>query len=519
MNASHSHTIIVGGGTAGCVIARRLVDLGHRVHVIEAGGPYRRFFLDPPLPSQRLRGWFSWSYRTVEQPGLGRRRISLPLGRVLGGSSAVNAMVYCRGLPSNYDRWAELGCAGWAYADILPYYQRAENFARRLEEANENPLHVSGPRFRAPFSDAFIRACEQAGIPRHPGWGGACEEGCGFFDVTQWNGGRVSTATAYLGPVRHNPLLTVTTGALVTRIVIERGRALAVEFIQGNTVRRVHAEGEVLLSAGAVNTPKILMLSGIGGAAALPKLGIEPVVDLPGVGRNLQDHVRVPVLYETPVRSPGDKRYWLPAAVDYVLRRRGVFNSNCCEAGAYVRSGPDIAEPDLQFVTHFQHSLRPGVVDLQFCLLTARSRGTVTLASADPAAPPLVDPNYLSEGSDIPPLLAGVEWARSFARTPALRRFPLGREFQPGSVFTSERQLTAYIRRSAETCYHLAGTCRMGSDSLAVVDPELRVRDVEGLRVADASVIPELIHGNTLAPVVMIGEKAADLLAGCSPGP
>ncbi len=514
MRLPSADTLIVGGGTAGCVIARRLVDRGQKVHIIEAGGPYRRLLLSPPLPSQRLRGWFSWNYHTVEQAGLGNRRISLPLGRVMGGSSAINAMMYCRGLPADYDRWLELGCEGWSYAEIEPYYRRAENFDARLRDPGDGLLRISAPRFRAPFSKAFLEACEQVGMRRRERWDGFCEEGCGLFEVTQSEGERTSTATAYLGAVRNHPSLTVTTGALVTRILIEHGRARGVEFAQGTSVRRAYAEGEVLLCAGVVNSPKILMLSGIGDAGALRTLGIEPVVDLPEVGRNLQDHIRVPVLYETPVRSPGDKRYWLPAALTYAVRRQGVFNSNCCEAGAYVRSNPDVSEPDLQFVTHFQHSLRRGVVDLQVCLLATRSRGQVTLASSDPAEAPLVDPNYLSGEAEMRPLIDGVELARSLAAAPALRRFPLGREVWPGSELTTGQELSGYFRRSMDTCYHLSGTCRMGSDALAVVDPKLRVRGIDRLRIADASVMPELIHGNTLAPVVMIGEKIADQLVG-----
>jgi len=277
-------------------------------------------------------------------------------------------------------------------------------------------------------------------------------------------------------------------------------------------VRRAQAGREILLCAGALNSPKLLMLSGLGAADELRALGLRVHQDLPGVGRNLQDHVRVPVLFEGGRRSPGDMLYWLPAAVQYAAAGRGVLASNCCEAGAVLRSTPEAALPDLQFVTHFQSHLYPGVVDLQFCVSRTASRGAVTLASADPKAPPVINPNYFSDRADVEVALAGVRLARRIASAPALRRFRLGAEVLPGRDLTADAELESYSRAMAETCYHPAGTCKMGRDEMAVVDPEFRVRGVDGLRVVDASVFPELPNGNTCAPVYMVAERAADLI-------
>jgi choline dehydrogenase-like flavoprotein len=350
-------------------------------------------------------------------------------------------------------------------------------------------------------------------MPYTADFNGEQPEGAGFFQVTQRRGRRVSTCEAYLAPARRRPGLRVEAGAMVTRVVLEKQRAVAVEFVdREGGVRVARAGREVILSAGALNSPKLLMLSGIGPAAHLRSMGIAPALDLAGVGRNLQDHVRVPVLFESGRASPGDMLYWIPGAMNYALRRRGVMSSNCCESGAFIRTDGGI--PDLQFVTHFQSSLYPGTVDLQFCLLRTHSRGTVTLASADPSAPPVIDPGYFSAAEDLVPARRGLRLARELARGRALQRFPLRAEVLPGADVTTDREVECYVRSAAETCYHPAGTCRMGSDAEAVVDDRLRVRGVEGLRVIDASIMPELPNGNTCAPTLMIAEKGADLVKG-----
>ena len=510
--AEHWDYVIAGGGTAGCVLARRLAERGARVVLLEAGGRYPRWLLGAPLPSLRLARMFSWRYLTAPQPGLGGRRISLPLGRLLGGSSSINAMMYCRGAASDYDGWASQGNEGWSFAAVLPYFLRAETWTRGESpwRGRDGPLTVSGPRFLAPFSLAFVEACRETGLPPNDDFNGQQLEGCGFFDVTQEDGERVSAARHYLGAAPAG--ISVVTAALVNRVLFDGSRATGVEYRRGSQVHRAFASGEVILSAGAVNSPKLLMLSGIGPARDLRNLGIEARQDLVGVGANLHDHVRLPVLYESHQVSPGAHRHWITAALRYVIGRSGVMSSNCCEAGAFARSSPEEPEPDLQFVTHFQSSLHGRAVDLQCCLLKPESRGRVTLDSADPARPPRIDPNYLGSTADVERLVRGVAMARRLARSKALAGFGLGREILPGATLRDASELAGYVRGSMETCYHPAGTCRMGVDETAVVDARLRVHGCQSLRVVDASVMPEPIRGNTLAPVVMIAEKAADMI-------
>jgi choline dehydrogenase len=512
--------IVAGAGAAGCVLAARLSEqAGARVLLLEAGGEYPRLRLGVPLPGMRLATAYSWKYFTEQQRHLAGRRISLPLGKVMGGSSSVNAMMYCRGRAGVFDRWSAAGNTGWSYGEALPYFLKSENQERGASPYHGagGPLDVAGPRHRAPFSEAFVEACLEAGIPACGDFNHPAAEGAGFYQVTQKRGERVTTARAYLGAARRRAGLRVATGAPVTRLLFEGARAVGVEYLSQGVPAQARAGREVFLAAGSVNSPKILMLSGIGPADSLRALGIKPRIDLPGVGANLQDHVRIPVIYESRRPSPGRMANWIPAGADYLLRRRGVLASNCCESGALVRSTPDLEEPDLQFVTHFQSALYPDAVDLQFCLLRTHSRGSVRLRSGDPSAAPLVDPGYLSRDAELRSLLEGLRLARRLAASEALRRFPLGAEIMPGSDLLTAMELIRYFRTAAETCYHLAGTCAMGGGAMGVVDGELRVRGVEGLRVADASVMPELVAGNTLAATVMIAEKAAAMARGESP--
>lgn len=507
-------TIIVGGGTAGCVLARRLSESGEQVLVLEAGGRYRRLFLGPPLPSQRLRPYFSWNYQTTPQEALGGRRLDMPLGKVLGGSSSTNAMMYCRGRASDYDRWEALGNTGWNAAEAERQYEQVESYDEPKNPIGSGRFPIAQPRFHAPFSNAFLAACEEGGIETTERMNGDPQEGGGFFDVAQFGGERSSTAVTHLPGGEGRASRRILTGARASKLLIDEDRVYGVEFRRGGTLHRAQAARRVLLCAGAAHTPQLLMLSGVGPADALRKLGVRVAVDLPGVGLNLQDHVRIPVLFQTPTASPGDKRRWAAAALEYLLSRTGVMASNCCEAGAFVRSRPDLAEPDLQFVTHFQHTEGSGLVDLQFCLMSVASRGKLTLRSSSPDDAPLIDPGYLQAGTDVEACLGGLDLARSLSRTVSMKQFPLGKEYWPGSALQSRRELTDYLRQSAEPCYHLAGSCKMGVDSEAVVDSKLRVRGLDGLHIVDASVLPELIHGNTMAPIVMLAERAAELLTG-----
>lgn len=504
--------VIAGGGTAGCVLAARLSEqTGLRVLLLEAGGAYPGPPLSVPLAGMRQTVNYSWKYFTQPQAGLAQRRISYPFGKLLGGSSSTNAMMYYRGSAASYDRWERLGCAGWDFTSLLPYFRKSERWQHGSSEyhGGSGPVDVSEPRHVAPFSRAFVEGCLERGMPLVPDFNHPAAEGAGLFAVMQRRGKRVSAATAYLQPAR--PRVDIKTGALVHRVVIERGRAVGVEFSIGSgELCLARVRREVVVSAGALNSPKILMLSGIGPAAPLRALGIPVQLVLEGVGQNLHDHLRIPVLYECGRRSPGEMLYWVPAALDYALRRRGVLASNCCEAGAVLRSDAMADAPDLQFVTHFQTSLYPGAVDLQFCLTGTVSRGRVTVRSPDPDAAPAINPNFLSAQEDVRAALAGIGVARELAQTSALRKFPLEAEILPGTELTAASDLEAYFRWVGESCYHPAGTCRMGSDPTAVVDTRLRVRGVEGLRVVDASVMPQLPNGNTCATVLAIAERAAE---------
>jgi choline dehydrogenase len=508
--------IVAGGGTAGCVLAARLTERpGTSVLLLEAGSEYPSI-LKIPLVGMQQTTAYSWKYFTAQQTGLGERQISYPFGKVLGGSSSTNAMMYYRGTRGAYDRWEQLGNPGWSFDEVLPYFRKSEHYHDGASDhhGGDGPIHVSQPRHKAALSEAFIEACLEQGWPHNPDFNGPDETGAGYFSVMQRRGRRSGSAEAYLQPVRSRPGLTVKTGALVRRVLLKGNRATGVECTNRNgEIETAEASGEVILSTGALNSPHLLMLSGIGPAERLRRIGIEPRIDLAGVGESLRDHLRVPVLYESGRRSPGHMLNWVPAGFDYLLRKRGVLASNCCEAGAVLRASPEADMPDLQFVTHFQTSLYPGTVDLQFCLLRCESRGRVSAVSADPSVPPSIDPNYFSERCDIDLAIRGVRLARQVASAPALRRFPLGKEILPGPDLVTDRQLEAYCRSVAETCYHPVGTCRMGTDPMAVVDAELRVRGTERLRVVDASVMPDLPNANTCAVVLMIAERAAALLA------
>jgi choline dehydrogenase len=507
--------IIIGGGAAGCALAARLSEQSDlSVLLIEAGGSYPRI-LSVPLVGMREKTTFSWRYFTSPQTGLSARRISMPFGRVLGGSSSINAMMYVRGSPGAYDRWAELGNRGWSFAKVLPYFRKSERFEDGASEFHGEcgPIHVSRPRHRAPFSEAFVAACVESGMPATDDFNGPTPQGAGFFHVMQHRGRRSGAATSYLELARGRPNLRVCLRTTVDRIIVENQGAIGVELSDARKrVVRRFARREVLLSAGALNSPKILMLSGIGPAGELQRLGIKCLLDLPGVGANLQDHVRVPLLYQTNRRSPGAMLHWPGAVFQYALWGSGVLASNCCEAGAFVRTDPSQALPDLQFVTHFQSHLYPGVVDLQFNLMQTRSRGRITLGSADPTAAPVIDPNYFSDPADLRAAITGVRRARQIAGTATLRRFGLAAEVLPGRDLESEEELEAYCRSFGETCYHPSSTCRMGADAMSVVGSDLRVHGVDGIRVVDASVMPELPNGNTCAATYMIAEKAADLV-------
>jgi choline dehydrogenase len=527
--------VIVGAGTAGCVLASRLSeDPATRVCLIEAGSWDRHPFIHVPalVGAAIAVPALNWRFMTVPQRGLDDRRIPLPRGRVVGGSGSINGMVYFRGQPQDYDDWARAGNAGWSWRDVLPYFLRSEHnedYRGSPYHGHGGPICVAHIRKPNPLNQSFLEAfATVGGFPPCDDFSGARPEGYGLRQGTIRDGRRDSTATAYLRPARARPNLKVLTRALVTRVLIDNGRATGVEVLIGGVRRRILAERETVLSAGAIQSPQLLMLSGVGDADALRQHGLAVQAQLPGVGACFRDHLAVPVLMETGnTLSYGLSLRTLPRAafnlLQYVVNRSGPLASNVFESTAFIRSMPAADRPDLQIV--FQPARRnrgtfPLPLGHGFAINTValypRSRGRITLASADPRAPPLIDPNLLGEAEDILPLLRGLRLARRLLAAPAFARYRAV-EVAPGPGVTSDAELTAYVRRAASTVHHPVSTCRMGQDAGAVVDAELRVRGVTSLRVVDASVFPSIVGGNTNAPVVMVAEKAADMMLGKPP--
>ena len=521
--------IIIGGGSAGCVLAGRLSeDPAVRVCLLEAGPADSSVLIHCPaglavMAKFELNGW---GQNTTPQPGLGGRQGYQPRGKVLGGSSSINAMVYIRGQHADYDHWAAQGNPGWGWEDVKPYFLKAEHNERGADawHGQGGPFNVADLRSPHRFSHLFTEAGVQAGEVHNTDFNGATQEGVGLYQVTHKNGERHSTAKAYLTPHLARPNLQVITGARATRILFEGLRAVGVEYRQGGTLQQVRATREVLLSAGALLSPQLLMLSGVGPGAALQRHGIPVLHDLPGVGAHLHDHPDVVQVLDAPNHrdlfglSLTGMVNALRGIREWRRHRTGILTTNFAEAGGFIKSYPAEPAPDLQLhfvvgklVDHGRKTVFGHGYSAHVCLLQPKSRGSVSLASADPMALPLVDPNFFGDPDDLRRLVRGFQRTRAILSQPALAR--LGAKELPASAAArTEAEIEQFIRQHADTIYHPVGTCRMGQGALDVVDAELRVHGLAGLRVVDASVMPRIVSGNTNAPTVMIAEKAVDLL-------
>jgi choline dehydrogenase-like flavoprotein len=524
--------VVVGGGSAGCVIAARLSeDADARVCLLEAGGPDRNILIHWPVGFAKMTtGPLTWGMKTAPQVHALGREIPYVQAKVLGGGSSINAEIFTRGHASDFDRWEQEGAQGWSFKDVQPYFLKSEGntvLSGRWHGA-DGPLGVSTLAQPNPASLAFVRSCQELGMPHNADFSGAFPEGAGIYQTTIRDNRRCSAAVAYLRPASGRPNLVVLTGVHARRIEFEGARAVGVEFEQGGAVASVRAEREVILTAGAIGSPKLLMVSGVGPADDLQEVGVDVRHDLPGVGQNLTDHFGVDIVAELRDHDSLDKYnkpHWMVwAGLQYLLFRSGPVTSNVVEAGAFWYAGGSASPPvpDLQFHFLAGAGAEAGVatvpegssgITLNSYTLRPRSRGSVTLRSPDPRVQPLVDPNFLADPDDLRISMAGVRISRDIFNQPSLRKLIRKVRFPDDSV-RSDADLAGYVRRYGRTSYHPTCTCRIGSDPLAVVDAKLRVHGLDGLRVCDSSVMPSLIGSNTNATTIMIGERAADFIRG-----
>jgi len=520
--------IVVGAGSAGCVLADRLTASGrHRVLLLEAGGHDRNVWIHIPLGYGKLftNSKVNWLYSSEPEAELDNRQIIQPRGKVLGGSSSINGLLYIRGQPADFDRWRQLGNSGWSFEDVLPYFRRAEDQARGEDALHGvgGPLAVSDVCEPHPLCEAFIAAAQQAGFPRNDDFNGPTQEGAGYFQLTARHGRRCSTAVGYLRQARRRPNLAVVSNALARRILFSGRRAAGVEYRCGDTTRVAHANAEVIVAGGAFNSPQLLQMSGLGPAALLESFGINVVADMPGVGADLQDHLQVRMQYRCtePITMNDVFHSWrhrAAAGLRYALFRKGLLAIGAGYAGGFFRTSALAATPDVQ--VHFiifsadtsgaaLHSF-PGFI-ASVCQLRPESRGFVRIKSADPEKPPAIQPRYLSTPTDRDTVVAGLKLLRRIMSQPAMRRY-IAEERAPDPRCTGDAELLAFARATGSTVFHPTSTCRMGSDSAAVVDERLRVHGIERLRVIDGSIMPTLVSGNTNAAIVMIAEKGADMI-------
>ncbi|HVX75994.1 MAG TPA: choline dehydrogenase [Bradyrhizobium sp.] len=520
--------VIVGAGSAGCVLANRLTASGkHTVLLLEAGPEDTHLWIQVPLGYGKLfkEKAVNWMYQTEPEPGLDGRTIFQPRGKVLGGSSSINGLLYVRGQHQDYDRWRQRGNAGWGYDDVLPYFKKAEDQQRGGNQFHGvgGPLPVSDWRHGDPLSEAFVAAAAEAGIPTNRDFNGATQEGAGFFQTTTRRGRRASTAYSYLRPAERRSNLLIETEALAQRILFDGRRAVAVEYLQGRSAKTARARKEILVSSGAYNSPQLLQLSGVGPGELLQKHGINVVLDMAGVGNDLQDHLQVRVVMRCAQKITLNDIVNHPvrrvlAGARYAAFRKGPLTIAAGTSGAFFKTNPRLATPDIQ--VHFLpfstdkmgEKLHPfSGFTASVCQVRPESRGTLRIKSADPSVPPEIRINYLATETDRAANVEGLKILRRILHAPALKPYVID-EVDPGSKVATDEQLLNYCRQRGTTIYHPTSTCRMGNDPLAVVDQRLKVRGIEGLRVVDGSIMPDLVSGNTNAPIIMIAEKASDMI-------